>query len=85
MEEYDLCNIWRIRNPSKKLYTFRENHSSGIINRRLDYIFILNKLQEFSNDTDIIRAFKTDHSSELLFRIIIFLNQAQAFGNLITY
>ena len=85
MEEYDLCNIWRIRNPSKKLYTFRENHSSGIINRRLDYIFKLNKLQEFSNDTDIIPAFKTDHSSELLFRIIIFLNQAQAFGNLITY
>ena len=39
-EEYDLCDIWRIRNPTKKLYTFRQNHSAGIINRRLDYIFI---------------------------------------------
>ena len=59
-EEYDLCNIWRIRNPTKNIYTFRQNHSSGIINRRLDHIFISNKLQEFSNDSDIIPAFKTD-------------------------
>ena len=65
-EEYDLCHILRIRNPTKKLYTFRQNHSSGIINRRLDYIFLSNKLQEFSNDTNIIPAFKTDHSSVLV-------------------
>ena len=65
-EEYDLCDIWRIRNPKKKLYTFRQNHCSGIINRRLYYIFISNKLEEFSNDTDIIPAFKTDHSSVLV-------------------
>ena len=48
-EEYDLCNIWRIRNPLEKSFTFQQNHSSGILNRRLDYIFISNKLQEFSN------------------------------------
>ena len=64
-EEYDLRDIWRIRNPTKKLYTFRQNHS-GIINRRLDYIFISNKLHEFSNDTDIIPAFKIDHYSALV-------------------
>ena len=51
-----------------------QNHSSGIINCRLDYIFISNKLQEFSNDTVIIPAFKTDHSSVLVtFLLIIFL------------
>ena len=44
-EEYDLCDIWRIKNSTKKLYTFKQKHSSGIINRRLDYIFISNKLQ----------------------------------------
>ena len=65
-EEYNLCDICRIRNPTKKLYTFRRNHSSGIINLRLDYIFISNKLQEFSNDTKIIPAFKTYHSSVLV-------------------
>ena len=47
-EEYDLCDIWRIRNPLEKSFTFRQNHS-GILNRWLDYIFISNKLQEFSN------------------------------------
>ena len=65
-QEYDLCDIWRIRNPPKTLDTFIQNHSSGIINRRLDYIFISNKLQEFSNDTGVIPAFKTNHSSVLI-------------------
>ena len=50
----------------KESYTFRQNHSSGIINCRLDYIFISNKLQEFSNDTGIIPDFKTDHPSVLV-------------------
>ena len=48
-EEYDFFDIWRIRNPLEKSFTFRQNHSSGILNRRLGYIFISNKLQEFSN------------------------------------
>ena len=54
------------KKSSKKIYTFRQNHSSGITNCILDYIFILNKLQEFFNDTDTIPAFKTDHSSVLV-------------------
>ena len=58
--------IWRITNPTRKSYTFRKNHSSGIINRRLDYVFISNKVQEFSYDTDIIPAFKTDHLPVLI-------------------
>ena len=65
-EEFDLCSVWRIKSPTRKSYSFRQNHYSGIINRRLDYIFILNKLQESSNDTDLIAAFKTDHSSVLI-------------------
>ena len=54
------------KKSKKKLYTFRQNHSSGILNRRLDYTFISNELQAFFNDTDIISAFKTDHSSVLV-------------------
>ena len=65
-EEYHSCDIWRIKTTTKKLYTFRQNYSSGFINRALYYIFILNKLQEFSNDTDIIPAFRTNHSSVLV-------------------
>ena len=40
-----------------------KNHSSGILNCRLDYILISNKLQQFSNKAIILPAFKTDHSS----------------------
>ena len=65
-EEYDLCDIWRIRNPLEKSFTFRQNHFSGILNRRLDYIFISNKLQEFYNKAITLPGFKTDHSSVLV-------------------
>ena len=30
-ETFDLCDIWRIRNPKKRKYTFRQKHLSGII------------------------------------------------------
>ena len=43
-----------------------QSHTSGIMNGRRGYIFISNKFQEFSNDADIIPAFKTDHSSALI-------------------
>ena len=62
-KEYGLSDIWRIRNSLEKPFTFRQNHSSGILNRRLDYIFISNKLQEFSNKAITLTAFKTDHLS----------------------
>ena len=38
-EKFDLCDIWRIRNPNTKRYTFCQQHSSGYIQRRLDYVF----------------------------------------------
>ena len=64
-EEYDLCDIWRIRNSTNLFFTFKQNQFSGIINRRLNYIFTSNKLQEFSNDTNIIPAFSTSLNNEL--------------------
>ena len=30
-EKFDLCDIWRIKNPNTKRYTFRQQHSSGYI------------------------------------------------------
>ena len=56
-ESYDLCDIWRIRNPATSTLTFRQKQSTGFIHRRLDYIFISNTLQEFVNDTFL----STDH------------------------
>ena len=36
-EEYDLCDIWRIRKPLEKSFAFRQNHSTGLLDRRLDF------------------------------------------------
>ena len=41
IETFELCDIWRIRNPTEKRFTFRRNHISGYIKQRLDYFFCL--------------------------------------------
>ena len=61
-ENLDLCDIWRIRNPKRKRFTFRQHHSTGFIQRRLDYFFISNSLKESIKTTDTLAAFYTDHS-----------------------
>ena len=65
-ESYDLCNIWRIRNKKSSQCTFTEQHSSGFIQRRLDYIFISNTLQQLVTRTEILASISTDHCSVIL-------------------
>ena len=38
---FDLCDIWRIRHPKTKIFTFKQKHFSGFIQRRLNYVFVL--------------------------------------------
>ena len=61
-ESLGLCDIWRVRNPKKKRYTFREQHVTGFIQRRLDYFLVSNNLQESINKTGVLTALSTDHS-----------------------
>ena len=61
-ETYDLCDIWRIQHPREKRYTFRQNHYTGKLQRRLDFIFISNHLQTAAINSDIKVAICTDHS-----------------------
>ena len=61
IETFNLCNIWRIINPKTKSFTFRQQHCSGFIQRRLDYIFISNALQESILNTEVLPAFYSDH------------------------
>lgn len=59
MMENDLVDIWRIRNPDSKKFTWKQK--SPIIQRRLDYWLISNTLQEDVLKIDIVSAIKTDH------------------------
>ena len=52
----------RIRNPKNRKYTFQQKHLSGIIQRRLNYIFISQNLQEYVKIFDVLNALLTDHS-----------------------
>ena len=52
-----LCNIWRIRNPNLRRFTFRQNHISVFIERRLNVFLISNILQESAIKTDVLLLF----------------------------
>ena len=62
----DLVNIWRVRNPSSTRFTFRKSHFSGFLQRRLDYIFISNSVQESVENIEVLPYFCSYHSSLLL-------------------
>ena len=59
--ELDLVDVWRIKNPQSRSYTWSQK--STPIFCRLDYWLISNNLQDFANTTDIIPATKTDHGA----------------------
>ena len=61
-EENNFVDIWRIRNPNLKRYTFRKNHFSRFIQSRLDYIFISKNIQEYFKKVSILPSFSSDHS-----------------------
>ena len=65
-ESYDLCDIWRVRNKKSRQCTFTQQHSSGSIQSRLDYIFISNTLQELVTTTEILAFISTDHCPAIL-------------------
>ena len=62
LEKYNLSDIWRIRNPTSNRYTYRKNHFSGYIQRRLDFNFFSNNLQDSVQKIDILPSFCSDHS-----------------------
>ena len=57
--ELDLVDIWRIKNPTLKSFTW--NQRSPKIFCRLDYWLISSNLQDLVSSTCIIPAIKTDH------------------------
>ena len=59
MMENDLVDIWRIRNPDNKKITWRQKNP--LIQRRLDYWFISEMLQEDVVKSEILTSIKTDH------------------------
>ena len=66
-EKLDVSDIFRIRFPNAKRFTFRQKTKTReTIHRRLDYIFIANTLQEYVKSIEILPSILSDHSPVLL-------------------
>ena len=61
MSENDLCDIFRVRNPEMKRYTWRRK--TPFKQRRLDYVLVSDHLQDQIDHVDIIPSIQSDHST----------------------
>ena len=61
MDAYDICDIWRIRHPSCKTFTWYSLHP--FIQRRLYYFLISNKAQTLITECSILPSVNSDHSA----------------------
>ena len=63
-EKYDLADIFRVRHPEKRRFSFRQNtlKTAG----RLDFFFISNIMQESVQKVETIASWQSDHSPIVL-------------------
>ena len=64
MAEYDLIDIYRIKNPNKKRYTWRQPKPR--ICSRLDFFLISSPMMDFVTKVDILPSILSDHSPILI-------------------
>ena len=62
---FDLVDIWRVRNPECKRFTWRQKNP--FIQRRLDYWLLGDSYQEEVEGVDIISSINSDHSAIVLY------------------
>ena len=64
MNNFELNDIWRIKNPNHKRFTWRQ--TNPLIQCRLDFWLISDSLYDTVNNTDIIPSVRSDHSAIIL-------------------
>jgi exonuclease III len=65
MEEEGVSDIWRLKNPDKRKYTWISNTKEKIMSR-LDFILISDSLQPTYTDSDIVPGYMSDHACTTL-------------------
>ena len=61
MDEFDLCDIWRIKNPDRKCFTWMKGKDK-LSWSRIDYFLISETLSNVCTDAEIFPSVQTDHS-----------------------
>ena len=75
VEEFNLMDIWRVKNPDSRIYSWvrkKTKHSTEITGSRLDYALISIDLANRVETCNYEYGYKTDHS---LFSIVIEKNK----------
>jgi len=62
LEQMDLVDIWRIRYPNMRRYTWRGKGRGGLVQSRIDYFFISASLADVALEVDIEHGVCSDHS-----------------------
>jgi len=62
LEHLDLIDIWRIRNPNIRKFTWRGNTKGGLVQSRIDYFLTSLSLAENITIVDILPGICSDHS-----------------------
>ena len=63
MTTFDLCDIYRLRNPDTRRFTYKLNSPKRL--RRLDYFIISNSIQEIVDKTEVLTSVSSNHSPVL--------------------
>lgn len=64
MTTFDLFDIYRLRNPDTRRFTYIQNSPKRL--RRLDYFIISNSIQEIVEKTEVLTSVSSDHSPVLI-------------------
>ena len=64
MSEFDLIDLWRVKNPTLRQFTWRISHPRKM--RRLDYLLIPIDLQFKVKSCEILAPLQSDHSPVFL-------------------
>ena len=83
MSERDLCDLFRVRNPDTRRFTWRRKNS--FLERHLDYFLVSEYSQEQVDTFDIIPSVQTDYSTlKMKFSPLEKGKEAHLTGNLTT-
>jgi len=62
LKDNELIDVWRVKNPDTKMYTWHSNTNPPIL-CRLDYFLVSNNMFNDVSECNISYGFKTDHST----------------------
>ena len=62
LEEFDLCDIFRLQHPNTPRYTWRNKVKGGLVQSRLDMFFVSSNMQFQQIKSYIRPSVKSDHS-----------------------